>query len=333
MMYFNGLDARTIRESVDMAQIWDAWTSTDDTRRHSFRGSIGWETRSGHEYLYSRKQGVVKSLGPRSVQTEKTYSAFVEGRAANKARLTSLAAEMDRQASILRSLRAGRLPLMAARALRAVRSHDKFATIRVVGTNALYGYESLAGVVFNSESTATGDVDILVDDRNILRLLTDDQERIGLTRLIQKSVDKSFQSRGPLDYSLTNERGYMIEFVRPAQRNLNVPTPGSLALEDGDVMPAPLERLQWLVNAPAIDTVVIDEKGYPAPMRCADPRYWALHKLWLAKRTDRNAAKKIRDLQQAEIVLKLIAEKLPHLELDDDFLAKVPSALRQQITK
>lgn len=38
MMNYNELDARTIRERVDMSQLWDAWISADDLRRHSFRG-------------------------------------------------------------------------------------------------------------------------------------------------------------------------------------------------------------------------------------------------------------------------------------------------------
>ena len=215
MMNYNELDARVVRERVDMTQLWDAQITADDLRRHSFLGSIGWEERSGKEYLYSRKRKVVKSLGPRSIETEKTHAAFNEGKTANKARLKTLSQEMEKQAAVLRSLNAQRLPMMAARTLRAFRTHDKQAGIRVIGTNALYAYESLAGVVFNAESTATGDVDILVDDRNQLRLLTDDDERIGLTRLLQQKVDKTFQSRGTMDYRLTNDKGYMVEFIRP----------------------------------------------------------------------------------------------------------------------
>jgi hypothetical protein len=55
---------------------------------------------------------------------------------------------------------------MAARTLRALRTHDKGATIRVIGTNAVYAYETLAGVVFNSESRATGDTHF--DDRGYM---------------------------------------------------------------------------------------------------------------------------------------------------------------------
>ncbi len=133
MMQYNELDARTIRERIDMAQLWSAWIEADDLRRHSFRGYIRWEDRNGRDYLYSRKRGVVKSLGPRSPETEQTYAAFHQGREANESRLSSLSVEMDRQAAVLSSLNAGRLPLMAARTLRALRTHDKAATILGLG--------------------------------------------------------------------------------------------------------------------------------------------------------------------------------------------------------
>ena len=327
MMSYNQLDARTVRERVDMAQLWDAWITADDLRRHSFRGSIGWEIRNGREYLYSRKRGVVKSLGPRSPDTEQTHTAFHQGRDANKARLASLSAEMDRQAAVLRSLNAGRLPIMAARTLRAMRTHDKGATIRVIGTNALYAYEALAGVVFNSESTATGDVDILVDDRNRLRLLTDADEQIGLTRLVQGAVDKTFLSRGTMDFRLTNDKGYMIEFVRPEPTPIYRAMPGADPLEAGDIRPAPIVGLQWLVHAPVVEVIVLDERGFPAPMRCPDPRHWAVHKLWLSTRSDRDPQKKIRDRQQADIMLRLIAERLPQFPMDQDFRQMLPKEL------
>ena len=331
MMNYNDLDPRTIREKTDMSQLWDAWINADDLRRHSFRGSLGWEERSGRNYLYSRKRGVTKSLGPRSPETEETLAAFTKGKADNKARLKSLSSEMERQAAVLRSLNAGRLPIMAARTLRALRTHDKQATVRVIGTNALYAYESIAGVVFNADSTATGDVDILVDDRNRLRLLTEADERIGLTRLVQGKVDRTFAARGPKDFRLINDKGYMIEFVRPLPDPMYRSMPGAEPLEDGDIQPAPILGLQWLVNAPAVEAVALDERGFPAPMRCPDPRYWAMHKLWLSGRDDRDPVKKIRDREQAEITQTLIAEKLPHLPMNEAFLSILPGDLRKKI--
>lgn len=331
LMYFNDLDARAAREQINMTQLWQAWLEAEDQRRHSFLGFLDWEERSGHDYLYSRKRGVVKSLGRRSPETEPIRNAFHAGREENAARLERLGDEMDRQAAILRALGIGRLPAPAARILRAIRLAAPDATIRVIGTNALYAYEALAGVTFNAASTATGDIDILVDDRNRLKILTEDLEQPGLVGLIRREVDKSFQTRGPRDFRLTNDAGYMVEFVRPQSRPLHRVTPGAAPLVEGDVEPAPIGGLQWLVHAPLVETVVIDERGYPTPIRAADPRVWAAHKLWLAEREDRDPQKKIRDGQQGRVVLALVAAKLPQYPLDAQFQRSLPGALRPMI--
>jgi hypothetical protein len=157
--------------------------------------------------------------------------------------------------------------------------------------------------------------------------LTETDEYIGLTRLLQKEVDKTFQSRGAPEYRLTNDKGYMIEFVRPEPRPAFRATPGSDPLEAGDIQRVPILGLQWLVNAPVVEVVVIDERGFPAPMRCPDPRFWAAHKLWISARRDREGQKKIRDKEQAEVLLRLIAERLPQFALDNDFKRLLPREL------
>ncbi|MGR3570661.1 GSU2403 family nucleotidyltransferase fold protein [Brevirhabdus sp.] len=328
MMYFSELDARSVRERVDMAQIWEAWLEAEARRRHSFAGYLDWEERSGREYLYSRKKGVVRSVGRRSPETERVRDAFHAGREKNAARLAQLGGEMNRQAAVLRTLGLGRLPVPAARILRAIRLAAPAATTRVIGTNALYVYEAMAGVMFNAASTATGDIDILVDDRNRLKILTEDHEKPGLASLIHREVDRSFRPRGPRDFRLTNNEGYMVEFVRPEPRPIYRNMPGVASLAEGDVEPAPIGGLQWLVNAPLVETVVIDERGFPTPMRAADPRFWAAHKFWLAEREDRDPQKKIRDRQQALVLIDLIASKLPQLSLHGEFKSMLPGALR-----
>ena len=96
-----------------------------------------------------------------------------------------------------------------------------------------------------------------------------------------------------------------------------------------DVQPTPVFGLQWLLGAPAVDVVVLDERGHPAPMRCPDPRWWSLHKAWLANREDRDPHKKRRDRDQSALVMRLIQERMPHLRFDDDLLAAGPNALAE----
>ncbi|KIN71136.1 DUF3620 domain containing protein [Sulfitobacter guttiformis KCTC 32187] len=62
-----------------------------------------------------------------------------------------------------------------------MRIHGRNYGARVVGTNALYAYEALAGVRFEEAMAATGDIDTLLDDRNRMRLIADTKEALGVS--------------------------------------------------------------------------------------------------------------------------------------------------------
>ena len=85
----------------------------------------------------------------------------------------------------------------------------------------------------------------------------------------------------------------MVDLIMPP-RGMHESDPVSFAAED--LVAAEVPGLQWLLNAPKIDTVAIDEGGWPTPLRVPDPRAFALHKAWLASRPDRDPVKKQRDL-------------------------------------
>lgn len=70
---------------------------------------------------------------------------------------------------------------------------------------------------------------------------------------------------------------------------------------------------EWLVNAPKLDIVAVDENGQPVPFRVPDPRAFALHKAWLSQQLNREPLKKPRDLAQARAVAQLVREYMPHL--------------------
>ena len=209
--------------------------------------------------------------------------------------------------------------MTAARTLRALRDHSKRTNIRVVGTNALYAYEALAGVAFNSSSTATGDIDFLVDDRNRLKLIADDGDPTGLTRLIQMKVDRTFKPKRPGDFRLTNDKGYMIEFIRPQ------PSP---AWRNGARERIRSRRVTWPLRhspgsngwstRPLWTQRSSTRAASQAQVRCPDPRFWALHKLWLSRREGRQPVRKARDASQGHLTMKLVRERLPHLPFDEE---------------
>ena len=70
------------------------------------------------------------------------------------------------------------------------------------------------------------------------------------------------------------------------------------------------------MNSPKLDTIAIDEDGWPVPMRVPDPRAFALHKAWLSGLSTREPLKKPRDLDHARAVAKLVQDEMPHLQFD-----------------
>ena len=69
-----------------------------------------------------------------------------------------------------------------------------------------------------------------------------------------------------------------------------------------------------------------------ARVMAPDPRWFALHKLFMSTSPKRNPKKKPKDREQGLNVLDLIQSNMPHYPLDHDFEATLPDALRDIFT-
>jgi hypothetical protein len=326
---FGRLKSEQIRQTIDTEQVFSEWRLTTAALDHRFKGAMSWKTVAGRDYLYRKTGQAWKALGARSPQTETVHTQFHEGREETKRRLASLSQRLDELASINRAMQIGRMPILTARLLRAL---DKAALIGtaldVVGTNALFVYERLGGVRFESGLLATEDIDLLFDSRTSLKLVAADGRPGGLLKILQ-ATDRSFQPVGKSSFRATNKDGFLVDLImplvgdpmRPAARN-------TIGEESDDLAAVEIEGLEWLTNSPKVEAVIIDERGYPVRCVSPDPRSFALHKHWLSKRPDRDALKRVRDREQAVSVGELIATSLPHLRFDDPVLGAIPKALR-----
>ena len=119
----------------------------------------------------------------RSPETETIYNQFHAGRDNSKERVTRLAQRLDELAPVNRAMALGRVPLLTARIIRALDKLGLIGTaVDVVGTNALFVYERLAGVHITSGLLSTQDVDLLMDSRFSLRLIAKDFSNKGSDR-------------------------------------------------------------------------------------------------------------------------------------------------------
>lgn len=332
-MSYDDLDGEQARQIINAEQAFEAYRATRDELKHRFAGSMAWKTIAGGAYLYRGHRGIWKSLGPRTPETEKTLIGFRAGRLRTRARMTSLAKRLDRMAAVNRALDLGRVPVIAARVLRALSdAHLTDTAIVTVGTNALYAYERMAGVQIADAILETNDIDFLYDARASLKLLAPDVAATGVAGLLRK-IDQSFEIIGKDGFRATNRDGYIVDLITPASKDPMMSRGRKrIGSATDDLMAVEIEGLNWLVNAPKITEAVMDQRGYPAPMIAPDPRAFALHKLWLSKREDRNPLKRRRDEAQAKLIAGLVTSRLPHLRFDDPALAALPRALREQAT-
>lgn len=94
-----------------------------------------------------------------------------------------------------------------------------------------------------------------------------------------------------------------------------------------DLEAVAIDGLIWHESAPAFEGVAIDARGVPVRLVVPDPRAFAVHKLWLSAKPDRNPLKRRRDEAQARGVAALTARYLTHLPFEPGALRNFPSAL------
>jgi hypothetical protein len=95
---------------------------------------------------------------------------------------------------------------------------------------------------------------------------------------------------------------------------------------DDDLEAAALAGLEWLINAPKFEQIVVGADGIPLWMSCVDPRAFALHKYWISRRDDRDPLKRRRDAAQARAVAAVAVEYL-RLEFSVKELSALPADL------
>jgi hypothetical protein len=201
------------------------------------------------------------------------------------------------------------MPTIAALILRKLDQAGLLGTqLIVIGTHALFAYGARAGVVFAPDLIATQDIDLMYDARRRLSLaIAPEVSEKGLLGIL-RSVDPTFNSRSG-HFRAINDDGYYVDLIRPAAKNEMAANIAGHA--DNDLVPVAVFGLEWLMNAPRFEAMVIAADGFPLWMSCVDPRVYALYKYWLATKVDsRDPLNRGRDKSQSIAVAKVAREYL-----------------------
>lgn len=285
-----------------------------DAARH--RGSMFWREQDGGRYLirlsaHSRQ----RSLGPASRGTELKYERFMARKVEVEARLKALREKADECRRMNKALRVGRTPEILIGVLNALMRYGVAEHFLVVGTHALFAYETAAGVRFSSDVMSTQDADLLFDTARraaFLEVLGD--RRTSFLGILQK-VDKTFE-RAELDNSVArNASGYQIDLIRrfPPDPEDSAEHPLQITDEEGDLWPVRASLGQKLLSVPRFDQVVVGTNGGMARMRTVHPLDFARIKRELAQDPARDPLKKGKDVAQAGLLEALVRDHLPQL--------------------
>lgn len=328
-MQFLALSNEQRRQLIDAQQAFKVWREADREFRHGYpplykgyRAKMHWKRIKGKEYLYRAQ----KELGPRSAKTEQIKEDYTEQRTRLRSRLTRLESRLEEMRAVNRAMKLARVPKIAARVLRRLDRDGLLGKhVFVAGTHALYAYEARSGIIFSGELMATTDIDFLWDARQRFTFVMRDVSEVGILGLLRQ-VDPTFKRTAT--FRAANDDPYLVELIRPLRPNEALRPALKASEVEGDLEPAAIEGLEWLLNAPKFEEVVIDEEGRPLMLDCIDPRAFALHKLWLSRQPMREGVKRRRDAMQAHAVAAVAIQHLG-LKFDRRELTALPKELAQ----
>ncbi|WP_137896155.1 GSU2403 family nucleotidyltransferase fold protein [Ramlibacter sp. 2FC] len=297
-------------------QVIDSMTVFDEHRRvqaeaRKYVGGMYWKRQGEHEYLVkTAPDNRQQRLGPRSPETLRTYEAFTTRKRETEARLRSLRDALKEAERLNKAVKAGRAPSLMVALLQTLEDAGLGQHFTVVGTHALYAYETAAGVRIVQGALATQDVDLLWDARRRVQFVTD-LERIdaSMLRVLQRA-DPTFRRKEMHNETAINDRGFEVDFLRlvPVKGD---PHPFRFSDDEEDLWPVQAARASVLTDAPKFEHAVISATGKMALMHTISPRTFVEFKRWMAESApQRPQIKRRRDLRQADIVQALLDEGL-----------------------
>ncbi len=323
------------RVSANLEQSYSAWL--DAEREHlALPSTMFWAQKPPYEYLTSKSADgkTTSSHGARSAETEAAFEQFTEAKAAAEIRRKSIAAQVNERSRLART-RALRLPVLPeqpGRILRALDLNDLLGTdVLLVGTNAFLAYEMACGARFPTGAESTEDFDLTWcrDTKAALALMPPSAaagappaaQRTSLLKAL-RTVDKTYRINPRKPYQALNAANYEVEL-------LAAPSTHPVPQNQGFDPMATLTEQEWLLMGRPLSIVIATSDNHAAALAVPDPRYMALHKLWLGHKAERNPFKKDKDLRQGAVLMAAVQHRMQSsYPLNIDFVLDLPADLR-----
>lgn len=304
-----------LRTLINLRQRYEVWMEAVQAL-HAMPYDLRRKTVSGKAYLYeiSDRSGNGKSLGVMNDERELQFTEYKAAKAAMKAQRNGARDALNESARLYRALR---LPLLSSDAGPILREIDKRGLLGshliVVGTNAMAAYAIEAAGSILGAPDETEDFDLAWSAQEA------DEAEMQVWDML-KSVDPTFTVNLERDFQARNAKAYEVELlVAPSRAE-------TMGAHDKP-RPVPLPEQEWLLLGEPVEQVTGCRDGTPARLIVPDPRWFALQKLWMSEKPERNPLKRPKDRKQGVALLNVVAEAMPQYPLDAAFEAALPEPL------
>lgn len=324
----NKINDEQLRILANLESAYDAWLQAQRDLP-SLKPWLAWRRSGGREYLYElrTRTGYGRSLGPRSPETEALHETYLARQRERETALERSRSLRDANDQLARQYRALRLPLIDEAAGEVLRAADLRRllgkTLLVVGTNTMAAYEIEARHRFATGLDATADCDLTWADGTAAYAVAGDVSEPIMDML--KDADEMFTVNAEKPWQARNAKGYEVEILLAPSVAAHYPAREPLR-------PSVLPEQEWLLRGERVSHVVVDRGGTPARIVAPDPRWMALHKLWLADKPGRSRLKVDKDRAQGHALLAAVRAHMPQFPLDDAFARSLPDELRAYLT-
>jgi hypothetical protein len=306
--------ADAMRQYIDAVATFEAYEEAL-AEAAKVRGGMYWHkgpaSAPDETYLVrTSASGSEKSLGPRSADTEAVYASFRHRKEFAEQRRDGLKAALAKHKRMNRALRVGRVAPLIVEILNRLAASNLGEHFRVVGTHALYAFESAAGVTFEDAAVATRDIDLLWDVRKRVAFATALRQVDSSMLGVLQKVDPTFRIRNSQKYTAVNKDGFEVDIIRRQQVS-DDPHPIRLSDDEDDFWVAQAPRAQELLDSPQFSAVIVATNGDMARMNTLDPMAFVRFKQWMSALPQRDPLKRRRDALQANLVEGVVREYLP----------------------
>lgn len=298
------------RQWIDSSAIYQEFEKTK-VKAKSFAGGMYWKKQGDYEYLVKTSiDNRQQRVGKRSAETELAYREFTAKKTDIEERLRSLRDAIKEAERLNKALKVGRAPAVLIDILQSIHDSGLSEHFTVVGTHALYAYETAAGVRIEQAAMATLDVDLLWDARKKVQFVSDMAKLDDSVLSVLQKADRTFVRKEGQNETAINAKGFEVDFLRRMQEG-NDPPPFRFSDNEDDIWPVQAMRASVLTSAPKFESVVVGSTGKMATLKTVSPQTFVEFKRWLADKADnRDPIKRRRDQRQADIVQNLLNERL-----------------------